>query len=84
MKHLVFIIGHTGERHYSLRHETMQKAVLAVTTACFVLQFSGDNFRHDDFVRDSREDVLATFASVEIDKNTRVENKWIRNVSQGA
>jgi hypothetical protein len=66
------------------RVETTQKAVLAVPTARLVLQFPGDNLRHDDIVRDDRKDVFAIPASVQIDKNTRVENKRISDVSQGA
>ncbi|BAV52903.1 hypothetical protein GD22383 (plasmid) [Mesorhizobium loti] len=62
----------------------MQKEMLPVPAARLVLQFSSYDLRHDDIVRNGREDALATFASVKVDQNTRVENQRIRDINQGA
>ena len=84
MENLELRIGHICERHDSTRHKAVEKAVLAVPAARLVLQFFSHNLRDDNIVRNGHEDTLTIFASVKIDQNTRVENKRIHDINQGA
>jgi hypothetical protein len=84
VKHKILSIGHVDDRNDSICHKHLQKAVLAIFTASFMLQFSCDDFWNEKVVRYGREDSFTIFARVKVNQYAGVENPLVHDINPGA